>query len=212
MPNPHGNPSFKSKYSEKTKVTRLPESLAAALSNLLDEGSAITSSDILQALQPLSQEKLSPDPDDDTRTSLSLPVPVGLLTAIKIAAKEQNLHHADWVLNQCRKALNQLPEPSLDEKAIAPLIQKLITPQLEAYEARLAQLEEQLKQFSTPKSKLPDPLTEKDLAARLNKKPATVGRFRRRKPDKFEDYCRQDDPEGYAWRFDSESRKYVCVG
>ena len=169
--------------------------------------------DILQALQPLSNEKLSPDPDDDTHTSLSLPIPVRLLTAIKIAAKEQNLHPAEWILNQSRKALNQLPQPSLDADAIAPLIQQLLNPHLEAHNARISELEQQLQELiSTTTQKLPDPLSEKELAARLNKKPATLGRYRRRKPDEFEDYCRQDDPEGYAWRFDSESRKYVCVG
>jgi hypothetical protein len=147
MSNPHGNPAFKSKYSEKTKVSRLPQSLAAALSSLLGEGSAITTTDILQALQPLSNEKLLPDPDDDSLTALSIPIPVGLLTAIKIAAKEQNLHHAEWILNQSRKALNQLTEPSLNADAIAPLIQQLITPQLEDYERRLTQVEEQLSTF-----------------------------------------------------------------
>ena len=52
-----------------------------------------------------------------------------------------------WMLlvsyfNFSRKAFNQLPQPSQD--AIAPLIHKLLSPQLDAYTARLSLLEQQL--------------------------------------------------------------------
>lgn len=91
MPNPLGNPEFKSKYGEKTKVIRLPESIASAIALLLSQGCA--SSDILEHLQPLSQEKLAPDLSETDSTLVHLPVELRLLRAIKDVAKQEDTHY-----------------------------------------------------------------------------------------------------------------------
>jgi len=52
MPNPKGNPNFKPKYGEPTKVVRLPESLAMSVADLLKQGS--TTKEVLQQLESVS--------------------------------------------------------------------------------------------------------------------------------------------------------------
>jgi hypothetical protein len=51
MPNPYGNPNFKPKYDEPTKVVRLPESLAERVTALLKE--KVKAEDVLQQLKSL---------------------------------------------------------------------------------------------------------------------------------------------------------------
>ncbi len=48
MPNPQGNPEWKPKYGEKTKVVRLPESLAEQVTALLKRGA--TTTEVMQQL------------------------------------------------------------------------------------------------------------------------------------------------------------------
>lgn len=52
MPNLKGNPNFKPKYGEPTKVVRLPESLATSVTDLLKQGS--TTKEVLQQLESVS--------------------------------------------------------------------------------------------------------------------------------------------------------------
>lgn len=61
MPNPLGNPAFKNKYGEPTKVVRLPESLAEKALQLLNEG--VTHEKILAELEclPVVQRTVLPE-------------------------------------------------------------------------------------------------------------------------------------------------------
>lgn len=52
MPNPHGNPNWKPKYGEPTKVVRLPQSLADSVTELLKQGSS--PAEVLQQLESVS--------------------------------------------------------------------------------------------------------------------------------------------------------------
>jgi len=52
MPNPKGNPEWKSKYGEPTKVVRLPESLATEVMSLLRQGRS--ASEVLEQLSSIS--------------------------------------------------------------------------------------------------------------------------------------------------------------
>lgn len=148
MPNPHGNPEFKSKYGEKTKVIRLPESIADALASLLSQGCA--SSDILEHLQPLSQQRLSNLADTDS-TLVHLPVELRLLRAIKDVAKQEQTHYLQWILNQSKKGLDLSPNtfpvsPTFSQEQLNELIDKRLErlqAQLAIYESRLAHLENQ---------------------------------------------------------------------
>lgn len=169
MPNPLGNPEFKSKYGEKTKVIRLPESIASAIASLLSQGCA--SSDILESLQPMTQQKLSDLAETDS-TLVHLPVELRLLRAIKDVAKQQGSHYLQWITNQCKQGLNLSPNtssasPALSEEQLTQLIDQRfdslvpnllnsLQAQLAAYESRLTTLE-----ISPP---LPDNRSEPTLA------------------------------------------------
>lgn len=156
MPNPQGNPEFKSKYGEKTKVIRLPESIADALALLLSQGCA--SSDILESLQPMTQQKLSDLAETDS-TLVHLPVELRLLRAIKDIAKQEQTHYLQWIVDQCKTGLNLSPSlsptsPTLSSEQLTALIDQrfdnLVTnlldslqTQLAAFDSRLTQLEHQ---------------------------------------------------------------------
>jgi hypothetical protein len=105
MPNSQGNPAFQSqsKYGESTKVIRLPHSLADAIALLLHSG--VSSHDIFQKLQSLTEESIVPTLKETDTTLVSVPMEYSLLRAIKDIAKEQNIHHTQWIINQCKKSL-----------------------------------------------------------------------------------------------------------
>ncbi len=61
MPNPYGNPDFKLKYGEETKVVRLPKSLVDHITALLKNGA--TSDEVLRQLRSVPLLHLSQLPE-----------------------------------------------------------------------------------------------------------------------------------------------------
>jgi hypothetical protein len=56
-------------------------------------------------------------------------------------------------------------------------------------------------------------LNSGELAKRFGIGSSTIRNAKRTKsPEKFADFSQQHDPDGLAWRFDSQSHKYVCIG
>jgi hypothetical protein len=182
MPNPLGNPEFKSKYGEKTTVIRLPKSIADAIGSLLNQGCA--SSDILESLQPLTQEKPLNLAETDS-THVHLPVEIRLLKAIKDAAHQEKSHYLQWILYQCKKGLNLSPNAAdLDEAQLTELIDKRFSDltsslieslqaQINTYESRLTALEE--KAPVAPELPIKPSRSQKEPSAN---KPSTKQRFK----------------------------------
>lgn len=213
MSNLKGNPNFTAKYSESTKVVRLPESLANAISSALDSG--LAPADLLDAIAKLAPHSASATSlAASDLTSIKLALSVGLLTSIKIAAKEQSIHYLDWIIDQCRKGLNA---PIIPEEMLKNLIENTLEERLTELNSRLALLEKNNE--STPqddnKKKLSESLSRIELAKRLqiSKDALRVKERRSREnPEAFYRYCRKHDPENYAWKLDLNLGKYICLG
>ncbi len=71
-----------------------------------------------------------------------------------------------------------------------------------------------------PTKPLPSPLTAAELGQRFIS-PRTGKAISARAiqialqqsdPQSFKDYCRQRDPDGYAWKFNKKDKLFVCLG